>query len=116
MGKRENVVKEDNCHMMLNEDLFWKRVAEAIDDKGEMPKFKNSDELTIKKLTYENKRLKEKIEDLEETLEIASALGSQFMKHFFMLLKLIRESGHSEIADKFMSQLNDEVEKEKVKL
>ena len=102
--------------MKLNEDLFWKRVAEAIDEKGEMPEFKNSDELTIKKLTYENKRLKEKIEDLEETLDISRKLGSQFMKHLFMLLKLIRESGHSEIADKFMSQLNDEVEKEKVKL
>ena len=47
--------------MKLNEDLFWKRVAEAIDNKGEMPEFKNSDELTIKKLTYENKRLKEEI-------------------------------------------------------
>ena len=97
--------------MKLNEDLFWKRVAEAIDDKGEMPEFKNSDELTIKRLTYENKRLKEKVEDLEETLEIASALGSQFMKHFFMLFELVRESGHSEIADKFMSQLNDELKK-----
>ena len=116
MGKRENVVKEDNCHMKLNEDLFWARVQEAINDKGEMPEFKNSDELTIKKLTYENKRLKEKIEDLEETLEIASALGSQFMKHTFVLISLIRESGHTEIVDKFMSQLNDEVEKEKAKL
>ena len=97
--------------MKLNEDLFWKRVAEAIDDKGEMPEFKNSDELTIKKLTYENKRLKEKIEDLEETLEIASALGSQFMKHTFVLISLIRESGHEEIIDKFMGQLNDELKK-----
>ena len=70
--------------MKLNEDLFWARVKEAIDEKGEMPEFKNSDELTIKKLTYENKRLKEKIEDLEETLNIASALGSQFMKHTFV--------------------------------
>ena len=111
MGKRENVVKEDICHMKLNEDLFWARVTEAINSKGEMSEFKNSDELTIKKLTYENKKLKEKVEDLEETLEIASALGSQFMKHFFMLLKLVRESGHSEIADKFMSQLNDELKK-----
>ena len=97
--------------MKLNEDLFWARVKEAIDDKGEMPEFKNSDELTIKKLTYENKRLKEKIEDIEGTLNIASALGSQFMKNFFMLLELVRESGHSEIADKFMSQLNDELKK-----
>ena len=97
--------------MKLNEDLFWARVKEAIDEKGEMPEFKNSDELTIKKLTYENKRLKEKVEDLEETLDIASALGSQFMKNFFMLLELVRESGHSEIADKFMSQLNDEINK-----
>ena len=97
--------------MKLNEDLFWARVKEAIDEKGEMPEFKNSDELTIKKLTYENKKLKEKIEDLEGTLNIASALGSQFMKNFFMLLELVRESGHSEIADKFMSQLNDELKK-----
>ena len=97
--------------MKLNEDLFWKRVAEAIDDKGEMPEFKNSDELTIKKLTYENKRLKEKVEDLEETLEIASALGSQFMKHTFVLIELIRESGHAEIVDKFMDQLNNELKK-----
>lgn len=97
--------------MKLNEDLFWKRVAEAIDDKGEMPEFKGSDELTIKKLTYENKRLKEKVEDLEETLEIASALGSQFMKHTFVLISLIRESGHTEIVDKFMDQLNDELKK-----
>ena len=106
--------------MKLNEDLFWKRVAEAIDEKGDMSEFKNSDELTIKKLTYENKRLKEKVEDLEGTLEIASALGSQFMKHTFVLISLIRESGHAEIVDKFMSQLNDElndvVEKEKAKL
>ena len=97
--------------MKLNEDLFWKRVSEAIDEKGEMPEFKNSDELTIKKLTYENKRLKEKVEDLEETLEIASALGSQFMKHLFMLLKLVRESGHAEIINKFMDQLNNELKK-----
>lgn len=97
--------------MKLNEDLFWARVKEAINDKGEMPEFKNSDELTIKRLTYENKRLKEKIEDLEETLEIASALGSRFMKHFFMLLELVRESGHAEIVDKFMNQLNDELKK-----
>ena len=95
--------------MKLNEDLFWARVKEAIDEKGEMPEFKNSDELTIKKLTYENKRLKEKVEDLEETLEIASALGSQFMKHTFVLISLIRESGHAEIVDKFMGQLNDEL-------
>ena len=66
--------------MKLNEDLFWKRVAEAIDDKGEMPEFKNSDELTIKKLTYENKRLKEKVEELEEKLEIASALHSLLIR------------------------------------
>ena len=98
--------------MKLNEDLFWKRVAEAIDEKGEMPEFKNSDELTIKKLTYENKRLKEKVEDLEETLEIASALGSQFMKHTFVLIELIRESGHAEIVDKFMNMLNDELRDE----
>ena len=97
--------------MKLNEDLFWKRVAEAINDKGEMPEFKGSDELTIKKLTYENKRLKEKVEDLEETLEIASALGSQFMKHTFVLISLIRESGHAEIVDKFMDQLNNELKK-----
>lgn len=97
--------------MKLNEDLFWKRVAEAIDEKGEIPEFKNSDELTIKKLTYENKRLKEKIEDLEGTLNIASALGSQFMKHTFVLISLIRESGHTEIVDKFMDQLNDELKK-----
>ena len=85
-----------------------------------MPEFKGSDELTIKKLTYENKRLKEKVEDLEETLEIASALGSQFMKHTFVLIELIRESGHPEIVDKFMNKLNNEVndviEKEKAKL
>ena len=97
--------------MKLNEDLFWARVKEAIDEKGEMPEFKNSDELTIKKLTYENKRLKEKVEDLEETLEIASALGSQFMKHTFVLISLIRESGHTEIVDKFMDQLNNELKK-----
>ena len=97
--------------MKLNEDLFWKREAEAIEDKGEMPEFKGSDELTIKKLTYENKRLKEKVEDLEESLEISSALGSQFMKNFFMLLELVRESGHAEIVDKFMDQLNDELKK-----
>ena len=97
--------------MKLNEDLFWARVKEAIDEKGEMPEFKNSDELTIKKLTYENNRLKKKVEDLEETLEIASALGSQFMKHFFMLLELVRESGHAEIVDKFMDQLNNELKK-----
>lgn len=97
--------------MKLNEDLFWARVKEAIDEKGEMPEFKNSDELTIKKLTYENKRLKEKVEDLEETLEIASALGSQFMKHTFVLIELIRESGHPEIVDKFMDQLNNELKK-----
>ena len=97
--------------MKLNEDLFWKRVAEAIDEKGEMPEFKNSDELTIKKLTYENKRLKKKVEDLEESLEIASALGSQFMKHYFMLLELVRESDHTEIVNKFMDQLNDEWKK-----
>ena len=75
--------------MKLNEDLFWARVTEAINSKGEMSEFKNSDELTIKKLTYENKKLKEKVEDLEETLEIASALGSQFMKHFFIYLNLL---------------------------
>ena len=97
--------------MKLNEDLFWKRVAEAIDEKGEMPEFKNSDELTIKKLTYENKRLKEKIEDLEDKLSVYSALGSQFMKHTFVLISLIRESGHAEIVDKFMGQLNDELKK-----
>lgn len=97
--------------MKLNEDLFWARVKEAIDEKGEMPEFKNSDELTIKKLTYENKRLKEKVEDLEESLEIASALGSQFMKHTFVLISLIRESGHTEIVDKFMDQLNNELKK-----
>ena len=97
--------------MKLNEDLFWARVKEAINEKGEMLEFKNSDELTIKKLTYENKRLKEKVEDLEETLEIASALGSQFMKHTFVLISLIRESGHTEIVDKFMDQLNNELKK-----
>ena len=97
--------------MKLNEDLFWARVKEAIDEKGEMPEFKNSDELTIKKLTYENKRLKEKVEDLEESLEISSALGSQFMKHTFVLISLIRESGHTEIVDKFMDQLNNELKK-----
>lgn len=97
--------------MKLNEDLFWARVKEAIDEKGEMPEFKNSDELTIKKLTYENKKLKEKVEDLEESLEISSALGSQFMKHTFVLISLIRESGHTEIVDKFMDQLNNELKK-----
>ena len=97
--------------MKLNEDLFWARVKEAIDEKGEMPEFKNSDELTIKKLTYENKRLKEKVEDLEETLEIASALGSQFMKHTFVLISLIRESGHTEIVDMFQDELRDEINK-----
>lgn len=97
--------------MKLNEDLFWARVKEAIDEKGEMPEFKNSDELTIKKLTYENKRLKEKVEDLEESLEFSSALGSQFMKHYFMLLELVRESGHTEIVNKFTDQLNDELKK-----
>ena len=97
--------------MKLNEDLFWARVKEAIDEKGEMPEFKNSDELTIKKLTYENKRLKEKVKDLEESLEISSALGSQFMKHTFVLISLIRESGHTEIVDKFMDQLNNELKK-----
>ena len=97
--------------MKLNEDLFWARVNEAIASKGEMPEFKNSDELTIKKLTYENKRLKEKVEDLEESLEISSALGSQFMKHTFVLISLIRESGHTEIVDKFMDQLNNELKK-----
>ena len=97
--------------MKLNEDLFWARVKEAIDEKGEMPEFKNSDELTIKKLTYENKRLKKTVEDLEESLEIASALGSQFMKHYFMLLELVRESDHTEIVNKFMDQLNDELKK-----
>ena len=97
--------------MKLNEDLFWKRVAEAIDEKGEMPEFKGSDELTIKKLTYENKRLKEKVEDLEETLDISRKLGSQFMGNLFRLMRLIDESGHHEIVDKFMDQLNDELKK-----
>ena len=100
--------------MKLNEDLFWKRVAEAIDDKGEMPEFKNSDELTIKKLTYENKRLKEKVEDLEETLEIASALGSQFMKHTFVLIELIRESDLEHAAQRELreeTQIDAPVEK-----
>ena len=97
--------------MKLNEDLFWKRVAEAINDKGEMPEFKNSDELTIKKLTYENKRLKEKIEDLEETLDISRKLGSQFMGNLFRLMRLIDESGHHEIVDKFQAELCDEINK-----
>ena len=97
--------------MKLNEDLFWKRVAEAIDEKGEMPEFKNSDELTIKKLTYENKRLKEKIENLEETLDISRKLGSQFMSNLFRLMRLIDESGHHEIVDKFQAELCDEINK-----
>ena len=97
--------------MKLNEDLFWKRVAEAIDEKGEMPEFKNSDELTIKKLTYENKRLKEKVEDLEETLEIASALHSLFIRKLFRLMRLIDESGHHEIIDTFQAELCDEINK-----
>ena len=97
--------------MKLNEDLFWKRVAEAIDDKGEMPEFKGSDELTIKKLTYENKRLKEKIEDLEDKLSVYSALHSLFIRKLFRLMCLIDECGHHEIVDKFMDQLNDELKK-----
>ena len=97
--------------MKLNEDLFWKRVAEAIDDKGEMPEIKNSDELTIKKLTHENKKLKEKVEDLEETLEIASALHSLFIRKLFRLMCLIDESGHHEIVDKFQAELRDEINK-----
>ena len=97
--------------MKLNEDLFWKRVAEAIDDKREMPEFKGSDELTIKKLTYENKRLKEKVEDLEETLEIASALHSLFIRKLFRLMCLIDECGHHEIVDMFQDELRDEINK-----
>lgn len=95
--------------MKLNEDLFWARVKEAIDEKGEMPEFKNSDELTIKKLTYENKRLKEKVEDLEETLDISRKLGSQFMGNLFRLMRLIDECGHHEIVDKFTNGLRDEL-------
>ena len=97
--------------MKLNEDLFWKRVAEAIDDKGEMPEFKNSDELTIKKLTYENKRLKEKVEDLEEKLSVYSALNSQFVRNLFRLMCLIDECGHHEIVDMFQDELREEINK-----
>ena len=97
--------------MKLNEDLFWKRVAEAIDEKGEMPEFKNSDELTIKKLTYENKRLKEKIEDLEDKLSVYSALHSLFIRKLFRLMCLIDECGHHEIVDKFQDELCDEINK-----
>ena len=97
--------------MKLNEDLFWKRVAEAIDDKGEMPEFKGSDELTIKKLTYENKRLKEKVEDLEDKLSVYSALHSLFIRKLFRLMCLIDESGHHEIVDMFQDELRDEINK-----
>lgn len=97
--------------MKLNEDLFWARVKEAIDEKGEMPEFKNSDELTIKKLTYENKRLKEKVEDLEESLEISSALHSLFIRKLFRLMCLIDECGHHEIVDMFQTELRDEINK-----
>ncbi len=97
--------------MKLNEDLFWARVQEAIDDKGEMPEFKGSDELTIKKLTYENKKLKEKIEDLEEKIDIASAFGSGFMHKLIRLMRLIDECGHHEIVDKFQAELCDEINK-----
>ena len=97
--------------MKLNEDLFWKRVAEAIDDKGEMPEFKGSDELTIKKLTYENKRLKEKVEDLEDKLSVYSALHSLFIRKLFRLMCLIAECGHHEIVDKFQDELCDEINK-----
>ena len=97
--------------MKLNEDLFWKRVAEAIDEKGEMPEFKNSDELTIKKLTYENKRLKEKVEDLEDKLNFSSALRSMFVRRLFRLMCLIDECGHHEIVDKFQAELRDEINK-----
>ena len=97
--------------MKLNEDLFWKRVAEAIDDKGEMPEFKNSDELTIKKLTYENRRLKEKVEDLEEKLSVYSALHSLLIRKLFRLMCLIDECGHHEIVDKFQAELCDEINK-----
>lgn len=97
--------------MKLNEDLFWARVKEAIDEKGEMPEFKNSDELTIKKLTYENKRLKEKVEDLEDKLYVSSALRTQFMRKLFRLMCLIDECGHHEIVDKFQAELCDEINK-----
>ena len=97
--------------MKLNEDLFWKRVAEAIDDKGEMPEFKGSDELTIKKLTYENKRLKEKIEDLEDKLSVYSTLHSLFIRKLFRLMCLIDECGHHEIVDMFQDELRDEINK-----
>ena len=95
--------------MKLNEDLFWARVKEAIDEKGEMPEFKNSDELTIKKLTYENKKLKEKVEDLEIKLDIANSIGSMFMRHNFKLMQLCKEAGHEEIVDKFTNGLRDEL-------
>ena len=97
--------------MKLNEDLFWARVKEAIDEKGEMPEFKGSDELTIKKLTYENKRLKEKVEDLEDKLTVYSTLNSQFVRKLFRLMCLIDESGHHEIVDKFQAELCDEINK-----
>ena len=97
--------------MKLNEDLFWARVNEAINSKGEMPEFKGSDELTIKKLTYENKRLKEKVEDLEDKLSVYSALHSLFIRKLFRLMCLIDECGHHDIVDKFQDELCDEINK-----
>ena len=97
--------------MKLNEDLFWARVNEAINSKGEMPEFKNSDELTIKKLTYENKKLKEKVEDLEDKITVYSALNSQFVRNVFRLMCLIDECGHHEIVDMFQDELRDEINK-----
>ena len=48
---------------------------------------------------------------VEETLEISRKLGSQFMGNLFRLMRLIDESGHHEIVDKFQAELCDEINK-----
>ena len=92
---------------MVIDDDSWKEMVKRTDT----PKFIYSNECVSSRLAYENAKLKDKIKDLEETLEIASLLGTEFMKETHILMKLIRESGHDEIIDKFHEMQKEELVK-----
>ena len=73
-------------------------------------------EIELHKKTYE--QLQETLVELanenyvlSKALDISRKLGSQFMGNLFRLMRLIDESGHHEIVDKFQAELCDEINK-----
>ena len=97
--------------MKLDEDLLLKMAMQSALEKGDAVDLKVRDGLRIDILTNENKKLKEKVDDLEKKLDIANTMGGMLMKHNFRLMQECRDAGHGEIVDKFLDELRKELEK-----